>query len=199
MQDTGDCAAASQQRQVSVKRKDGSTATATKISFLEPGTRISTNRITPDDIAALDAEVTRLKANPCYRVCVRMRATGVGINEALGKCDLVFLLAHGSKKKPYLTLGGNSKEDVKSPPSVVTASSIWIGACQGQEIVDALNGIGPQRYHTLPPDNFDENGGAGRHDMIQGLITELKKLTATQCDAPKRVCILSGVQEVDIR
>jgi hypothetical protein len=34
---------------------------------------------------------------------------------------------------------------------------------------------------------------------VQGLIAELKKLTATQCDAPKRVCILSGIQEVVIR
>jgi len=195
MQDTGDCAAGSQQRQVSLN--NGLTAVA--ISFLEPGTRVSTDRITPDDIAALDAEVTRVKANPCYRVCVRMRATGAGINEALGKCDLVFLLAHGSKKKPYLSLGGNSKENVKSPPSVVTASSIWIGACHGQETVDALNGIGSQRYRTLPPGNFDKNGEAGRHDMVQGLIAELKKLTATQCDAPKRVCILSGVQEIDVR
>jgi hypothetical protein len=61
MQDTGDCAAASQQRQRLLKI--GLTATA--ISFLEPGTRVAANRITPDDIAALDAEVTRLEASPC--------------------------------------------------------------------------------------------------------------------------------------
>lgn len=195
MQDMGDCAEASQPGQV--RLKNGRTAIA--VSFLEPGTRIATDRVTPDDIAQLDAEVARLQANSCYQVCVRLRATGKGINEALGKCDLVYILAHGSGKRPYLSLGGNPSADVKSPPSIVTASNIWVGACHGQEIVNALNGIGPQRYHTLPPTSFYQDGTAGRHAMIQGLIGELKKLTDTQCDAPKRVCILAGVQQVDIR
>ncbi len=197
MQDAGDCCAA---RQPKIRRMSGG-RTATLFSFLEIGSGVvGINRITDEDVRQLGAEVVRLQANRCYRVCVRMFVTGTGVTEALAHCDLVFILAHGKKTGRPITLGGDPGNDVK-PPRVIAASSVWIGACYAEATVVALNGpTGTvQRYRTLPHDSFDADGTIGLHTMIQGLIGELRKLTTTRCDAPLRVCILSGVRVVDVR
>ena len=162
LQDAGDCGIdASQKRSVKSKKNEPWTG----ISFFEPGPKIAILSITNEDVRALDKEVTRLKANRCYTVCVRPLLTAKGLAQAAANCDLMFVLAHGMKEKPYVDLIANDK--LGAWPATVNASSVWIGACFGQNSVKELNGASGNRYSTLPKDKFGEDGTAGRQAMIR--------------------------------
>lgn len=192
LQDTGNCSLdPSQNRTFSSGGKN-----YTALSLFEPGDTIAVDRITDDDVTELAKEVARLKANKCYEVCVRSLATGKAVEQAVQNCEMVFILAHGSKDPPYISMGGRPQVDLKQFPQSVSAGSVWMASCFGQQTVEKLNGTSGSRYKTLPKDQFDADGKVGLHKMVQGLIAELKKLQDTQCDKPKRICILSGVQKV---
>ena len=76
----------------------------------------------------------------------------------------------------------------------MNASPVWIGACYGQNSVQALNGTSGSRYSTLPKDKFDTDGTASLHNIVQGLTDELAKLKDANCDKAKKICVLSGLQ-----
>jgi len=190
LQDAGDCGIEASQKNT-FKSKDD---TYEAVSFFEPGRKVSVGRITDEDVRALDKEVTRLKANKCYSVCVRSLVAAKGLDQAAANCDLVFIAAHGEKGKPYIALGGN--QNLKSWPTTVNASSVWIGACFAQENVKELNGASGSKYSTMPKNQFDNDCTASLQAIVQGLTEALSKLKDTECEKPKKVCVLSGVQAV---
>lgn len=165
-------------------------------SFFEQGDRFALNRVDVEILRKLSAEVVRLQANNCYEVCVRPLVTGAGLNQAAANCDLVYIVAHGSKEFPYISVGGRPGVQLNSGPPAIRASSIWIASCFAQNTVKNLNARLGQRYRTIPANRFLADGTTGRDIMIRELTAELALLRAAQCELPQRVCILSGVQEV---
>jgi hypothetical protein len=193
LRDSGDCRIEASQNRI-LQTQSGKTFELR--SFFEPGDRVAINRVDADDLRKLSAEVVRLQANPCYEVCVRPLATGAGLNQAAANCDLVYIVAHGSKEFPYISLGGRPGVQITAGPPALRASSIWIASCFAQNTVQNLNAKLGQRYRTMPANRFLADGTAGRNVMVRELTAELALLRAAQCELPQRVCILSAVQEV---
>ena len=193
LQDSGNCSLDPSQNRI-IRSRTGKIYELR--SFFEPGDRFALNRISVEDLRALSAEVTRLQGSRCYEVCVRSLVTGAGLNQSAANCDSVFIVAHGSKEFPYMTPGGRTSVQLTSGPGSIRATSIWIGGCFAQNAVRNLNGRSGQRYKTMPKDRFETDGTAGRNTMIRELTAELARLHDTQCELPKRVCIVSGVQEI---
>ena len=166
-------------------------------SWFEQGSSYAVGAISVDDIRALVKEVQRLQQNPCYEVTVRSHITGDGASAAVEQCDLVFFMAHGSVDPPYLSFGGRPSAQPTSGPTATNASSVWIGACNGQDIVSALNGPSGNTYQTLPANHFQADGTAFRNTIVKGLTSELGQLQNRECEVVKKVCILAGVAEVN--
>jgi RHS repeat-associated protein len=167
-------------------------------SFFEPGKRIAAGMITGDLLKALEDEIDRLKKSKCYEPIVRVRSTYKMIAEALGNCDLVFIIGHGMAESPFFNMAGFNK-DWKWPDDA-KAGSCWLGACQGKAISASLTKAkkagSPTEYTTLPDAFFDAEGNSLRSKMVEGLTDELKKLQDYPCCPKKKVCILAGIQEL---
>jgi len=166
-------------------------------SWFQPTGRIGVGMISREDIAALEAEINRLKDSNCFVLVVRILANYKILGQALQKCDLIFIAAHGGKTPPYIELPGDP--DKFSWPANATASQCWIGACQGQGIATNLNAAqnpgSSTSYTTLPGNAFDPAGDILRSQVIQGITAALKKLHDVTCCPIKTVCLLSGPQQ----
>lgn len=191
LQDNGECEIDSSQKST-VETKE---AKFELISWFQPGERIAAGQITKKDIDELAKEVARLKASPCYKVCVRSFVTHKGVKQAFENCDFVYVVGHGviEKNSYYIDFEGKKNPNTKIP-EIKSAKSVWIGACYGEEIIKRLNVEGEKRYRTLS--EFDKDGTALRSSIIQSLTAELKKLNVVECKDRIKVCILAGQQAV---
>jgi hypothetical protein len=172
--------------------------TYTARSWFETASRVAVGGIQAADLDALGAQVSRLKDNHCYDVCLRAFANGSSYTTALGQCDLVYVVAHGSTTSPYLVFGGDPATVLQQFPQPSRAGSVWVGSCMAQQIVTQGNAGGGTKFKTMGGGSFQQDGTALRSDIIKGLTAELATLTDTQCELAKKVCILAGVQEVGV-
>lgn len=194
LRDTEDCGLPRSQGRHFVNQRD---VEIECYSFFQPGPIFAVGMVTADDLAALGEEIARLKKNPCYEVCIREMATAETLRAAIRDCNLVYIVAHAKAQEPYVILGGRSTVQLEEwPEEIGEHTSVWIGGCQGRAIVHALNDLDDPRFSTLPGEAFDEDGSCMKDAMIQGLIQELRKLQAEDCQRPIKVCLLAGVQEL---